>query len=176
MLFWIVPLVVFIGGSIIMWILQGEFSCGAAFGAAMALISMIVVLLCAVCMLCAAPVGMVDTQEQEIYALADNMQYEGYVSGNAFLIRGHVSEELRYNYMYMEDGKGFGFKSVPAADCYLNYLEDPNGTPTVKIVRYDWKSPVLRWCFGSGWIKDVEYIFYLPEDANIIDDFTVDFE
>ena len=176
MLFWIVPLVVFIGLLLYMWISDGEPFWGACFGMLGAFLAMFLVLLSAAVALCFAPVGEVDSHTHEIYALADNMQYEGYVSGNVFLIRGHTSEELRYNYMYMEEGKGFGFKSAPATDSYLNYLEDPNDTPSVKIISYDWESPVLRWCFGSDWVKSSEYIFYLPEGANIIDDFTIDFE
>ena len=176
MLFWIVPLIVFIGILLYMWIAEGEPGWGVGFGAIFALLAVLLVLLSAAITTCVAPVDVIDTHTHEIHALADNMQYEGYVSGNVFLIRGHSSEELRYNYMYMEEGKGFGFKSAPATDSYLNYLKDPNDTPSVKIVHYDWKSPVLRWCFGDGWVKNTEYIFHLPEGANIIDDFTIDFE
>ena len=176
MLFWIIPLVVFVAVLLYLWISEGEPGWGVAFGLLFGLVSALLVLLSAVIVTCTASVDVIDTHTYEIHALADNMQYEGYVSGNVFLIRGHVSEELRYNYMYMEEGKGFGFKAAPATDCYLNYMEDPNGTPSVKILHYDWASPVLRWCYGSGWVDTTEYIFYLPEGADIIDDFKIDFE
>ena len=176
MLFWIAPLVIGIGVFLFMWLHEQEPGWGISFGIMFALLSVLLVLLSAAIATRIAPVDVIDTYTHEIHALADNIQYEGYVSNNVFLIRDHTSKELRYNYMYKEDGKGFGFKSASATSSYLNYLEDPNDTPSVKIVYYNWKSPVLRWCFGDGLVKNTEYIFHLPEGAKIIDNFTIDFE
>lgn len=175
MLFLIVPLIVFFAVFLWMWISDGEPGFGLVFGGLSALAAVLVVLLISMFFV-GAPTGVIDTDAYEIHALVDNVQYEGKVSGSVFLVQSRVDEELKYNYMYMIEGKGFGFKSVKATSCYLNYLEDPAATPYVKILHYDWESPVLRWCFGDGWCTGVEYVFYLPQGADIIDDFTIDFQ
>lgn len=175
MLFVIIPAIVFF--AILLWIGvgEGEWGYGFVFGLLASLAAVLCVLLLSLCF-AGAPVEVIDTDTHEIHALVDNVQYEGRVSGSVFLVQSRVDEELKYNYMYMVEGKGFGFKSVKATSCYLNYLENPTDTPYVKILHSDWASPVLRWCFGDGWCTKTEYIFYLPEGADIIDDFTIDFQ
>lgn len=172
MLFVIIPLIIFFAVFLWLWISDGEPGFGFVFGLLSALGSVLVVLLLSLCF-AGAPLEVVDTETYEIHALADNMQYEGKVSGSIFLVQSRVDEELKYNYMYMVEGKGFGFKSANASSCYLNYLEDADATPYVTVNRYDWNE-FLRWAFGTGW-GYTEYIFYLLPDAEVIDDFTIDF-
>ena len=112
----------------------------------------------------------VDTSEVEVHALADNARYSSSVSGSVFIIQSRTDEKLKYSYMYMCEDKGYGFNEVDAKQCYINYTED---TPKV-IHRYiDYKSPTFRWLFPD--IFEDEYIFYIPEDAQVINDYTIDF-
>lgn len=173
MLFIIVPVIVFFATFLYLWMSDGEPGFGFMFGLLGALASILVVLLLSL-FFSGAPLEVVDTDVYEIHALVDNIQYEGKVSGSVFLVQSRVDEDLKYNYMYMVEGKGYGFKSAKASLCYLNYLENEGATPYVKVVRYDWNE-VLRWLFGAGW-GHTEYIFYLPQGAEIIDDFTIDFQ
>ena len=175
MLFVIIPAIVFFAVFLGIGISEGEWGYGFLFGLLAGAVAILIVLLASMCFV-GAPAGVIDTETHEIHALVDNMQFEGKVSGSVFLVQSRVDEELKYNYMYNVEGKGFGFKSAKATSCYLNYLEDPSDAPYVKILHYDWKSPILRWCFGESWLTTTEYMFYLPEGANIIDDFTIDFE
>lgn len=175
MLFVIIPLIVFFALFLYMGIAEGDWGPGFIMGLLGSLAAVLCVLLVSMCFV-GAPAGVIDTDTHEIHALVDNIQYEGKVSGSVFLVQSRVDEELKYNYMYMVEGKGFGFKSAKATSCYLNYLEDPSAAPYVKVLHYDWENPVLRWCFGDGWLTKTEYVFYLPQGADIIDDFTIDFQ
>lgn len=125
-----------------------------------------------------APTETVLVEEHNIYALADNSRYESYVSGNAFLIRGHGKEDLVYQFMYIKDGKGYAFMEAEATKSYLNYLVDANDTPKVEIYQEKFTSNFVRWLLGADSFGDsvTEYIFWLPPDAKIIDSFIVDFE
>ena len=123
------------------------------------------------------PTEMVLVDEYNIYALADNSRYESYVSGNAFLIRGHSKEDLVYQFMYIKDGKGYAFMEADATKSYLNYLSDANGTPKVEIYCEKYTSDFMSWLIGADLFgSDQEYIFWLPQDAKIVDSFIVDFE
>lgn len=115
-------------------------------------------------------VDVVSTETCEISALADNARYSGCVSSSVFLVQSRVNETLKYSYMYEIDGKGFGFKEVTASQCYINYSTD---SPHVRIDHYDYVNGFLRWLFPD--IYEDEYIFYIPETAQVIDDFTIDF-
>lgn len=115
-------------------------------------------------------VDIVSTETCEISALADNARYSGYVSGSVFLVQSRVNETLKYSYMYEVEGKGFGFNEVTASQCYINYTTD---NPYVRIDHYDYTNGFLRWLFPN--IYENEYIFYIPETAQVIDDFTIDF-
>jgi hypothetical protein len=115
-------------------------------------------------------VDVVSSETCEISALADNARYSSCVSGSVFLVQSRVNETLKYSYMYEVDGKGFGFKEVTASQCYINYSTD---SPHVRIDHYDYTNGFLRWLFPN--IYTDEYIFYIPETAQVIDDFTIDF-
>jgi hypothetical protein len=172
MLFWLVPLIVFV--SFVVWgFCNSELGAGLGFGAILAALSVVLVLLAALLFNCLAPQAITETETYEIHALVDNVEYEGRVSGSVFLVRAYTNEELKYNYMYMVDGKGFAFNSVKAKDCYLNKTSE---TPYIVINHYDCSSGFINFLFGSHWSCHREYIFYLPQDAEIIDDFTVDLE
>ncbi|MBO5697944.1 MAG: hypothetical protein J6R90_06085 [Alistipes sp.] len=115
-------------------------------------------------------VDVVSTETCEISALADNARYSNCVSGSVFLVQSRVNETLKYSYMYEVDGKGFGFNEVTASQCYINYSTD---SPYVRIDHYDYTNGFLRWLFPN--IYADEYIFHIPETAQVIDDFTIDF-
>ena len=115
-------------------------------------------------------VDVVSSETCEISALADNARYSSCASGSVFLVQSRVNKTLKYSYMYEVDGKGFGFNEVTASQCYINYSTD---SPHVRIDHYDYTSGFLRWLFPN--IYADEYIFYVPETAQVIDDFTIDF-
>lgn len=173
MLFWFIPLVVFIGMLVYLGWYEGEWGAAIAFGSVLALLSVLVVMLAGLLFTQFMPQDIVDTDTHEVHALVDNVQCEGQVSGNVFLVRAYVKEELKYNYMYEVEGKGFAFNSVKANQCFLNKTND---TPHVVINHYCCTNKVVNFLFGPCWNCHYEYIFYLPESAEIIDDFTIDLE
>lgn len=111
------------------------------------------------------------SETYEISALADNARYSGYVSGSVFLVQSRVNEKLKYSYMYEDEDKGFGFKEVYAENCYINYSTD---TPCVRIDHQDYANGFLRWLLPN--LNKDEYIFYIPETAQVIDDYVIDFD
>lgn len=111
------------------------------------------------------------SETYEISALADNTRYSGYVSGSVFLVQSRVNEKLKYSYMYETKNKGFGFKEVDAESCYINYSTN---TPCVRINHRDYASGFLRWLLPN--LNGNEYIFYIPETAQVIDDYIIDFD
>ena len=111
-----------------------------------------------------------DTYTTEIHALVDNARYSSATSGSVFLIQHRTDETLKYSYMYMCDGKGYAFKEVDANQCYINYT---NETPKLVYHRRDCQSAFLRWLLPDFY--EDEYVFYVPYDAEIIDDFEIDF-
>ena len=115
--------------------------------------------------------AVVDTKEVEIHALVDNARYSSVVSGSVFIVQSRANEELKYSYMYKEEGKGFGFAEVDADHSYINYTKEQ---PRVKILTNDYDNAFLRWLLPNIYCKD--YLFYIPEDSQVIDDFTIDFQ
>lgn len=118
----------------------------------------------------AEKIGVVNTSSTNIHALADNARYSSYCSGSVFIVQHKSEEKLKYSYMYESAGKGYGFNEVNAQQCYLNFCDEQ---PHIVHNYLDFKNPVLRWLFPD--IYDDEYIFYIPEDAQVIDDYTIDF-
>jgi hypothetical protein len=137
-----------------------------------ALIGLLVALLLwlGICIFPGSNPAVVNTSEVEVYALADNARYSSTVSGSVFIVQSRTDEKLKYSYMYMCEGKGYGFDEVNAEQCYINYTED---TPKVIRQYIGYKNPVFRWLFPD--IYEDEYIFYLPKDAQVINDFDIDF-
>lgn len=172
MLFIIVPAVVFIVVFLYCWIFEGEFGPGLGLGSVFACVGLLCTLLASLFFTGETnmQVGQIDTYE--IHALVDNASYEGHIAGNVFLISGYVDEELEYRYMYKVDGKGYAFGSIDADQCYLNTTSD---TPVLEVRHQEYKNGFLRWAFGDPGVPP-EYIFFLPEDAEIIDEFKIDFK
>lgn len=120
---------------------------------------------------CFSPkVDVVSSETCEITALADNARYSS-VPRSVYLIQSRVDETLKYNFMYKTEGKGYGFKAVEANLSYINYTD---GVPYVRIDQRDYKNSFLRWLLPD--IIEAEYIFYIPENAQVIDDFVIDFD
>lgn len=117
----------------------------------------------------AEKIGVIETNTTNIHALADNARYSNYVSGSVFLVQRKTDETLKYSYMY-ECDKGYGFAEVCAHSSYINYT---NEQPHVTRNYLDFKNPVLRWLFPD--VYEDEYIFYIPEGAQVINDYTIDF-
>lgn len=115
-------------------------------------------------------------QTYELYALADYASYEGHVSGNAFLISGTIDEKLEYRYIYTVDGKGYTVgPAIKADECYINYgFEQPRLEIRTEVL----KPGFWKWALGvtDEDAFNTEYIFYLPENAEIIHDFVIDLE
>lgn len=173
MLFWFIPLVIFICALFSIGWRGGEWGAATGVGFILTGLSMIIIMLTGLLLTSFMPQDIVDTETCEVHALVDNVQCEGQISGNVFLVRAYVKEELEYNYMYMVEGKGFAFNSVKAKQCFLNKTD---GTPHVVINHYCCTNKIVNFLFGSCWNCYYEYIFYLPESAEIIDDFTIDLE
>jgi hypothetical protein len=171
MLVLIIPLLIFIG-VIIYGIYEGEVGLGIVLGLTISVaVFLILVLLVGLFGAC-LPMEVVETETIEICALADNSQLEGQISGNAFLTRGTIKGKLKYQFLYKEEGKGYAYKAVDATDSYINYTDE---TPYVAIHTYAPKGKFYRWAFGT-FPSYTEYIFYLPEDAIIIDNYIIDLE
>ena len=114
---------------------------------------------------CWCPTTCVSVETQEIYALIDSSSVERH----AYLARSYDEENLKYNYLYQKEGKGWGYRSVEAESCYINFTLD---TPHVEIHNIDYKYAFFRWLFPD-FIAD-DYIFYIPEDSVIINDYEID--
>ena len=172
MIFIICPLIAVVAVIIYDLIEWKELDCETLLKSIMwGLISLIVALGIWLGVACFNPkVDVVSTETCEISALADNARYSSCASGSVFLVQSRVNETLKYSYMYEVDGKGFGFKEVTASQCYINYSTD---SPYVRIDHYDYTNGFLRWLFPN--IYTDEYIFFIPETAQVIDDFTIDF-
>ena len=109
----------------------------------------------------------------EISALADNAQYSQTVSGSVFLIQSRVDSTLKYNYMYYKDNRGYAFNEVEANCCYINY---DDGVPRLEVYEPFYTSKFVAALFVRPIFTDCDYVFYLPQDAKIIDSFIIDFE
>ena len=113
----------------------------------------------------------IETEETEIYAIADNPRYSNVMSG-VFIVQSITNEELKYGYMYKIEGKGYGFAEVSAEHSYLNYT---NEQPKIVINTLDYSSKILRKLGISLMTNKKEYIFYIPEDSQVIDNYIIDF-
>lgn len=172
MLFIIVPAVAFIIVFLYWWIFEDEPGLGAIVGMILAGFGLLCVLITSMFFTDESNMQVSQIDTYELHALVDNASYEGHVAGNIFLISGYINEELEYRYMYKIDGKGYAFGSIDADQCYLNTTSD---TPVLEVRHWEYKNGFLRWAFGDPGVSS-EYIFFLPEDAAIIDEFKIDFE
>ena len=122
---------------------------------------------------CASNVEYEIAESKEISALVDNARFSHTVSSSAFLIQTRTDSTLKYSYMYYEDGRGYAFDEANAKSCYINYT---NGTPRLDIYHPYFTNGFVKWLFGCPTFTDYEYVFYLPQDAEVIDSFVIDFE
>lgn len=109
-------------------------------------------------------------ERYELTAMQDNTQLSSSACGLIFVAQVRVNEKLMYTYMY-KDELGIATDSVPANKSYINSTSE---TPYVLVMGKEYVNPVLR-----QWLPLVvnpEYVFYLPEDAEIADDFTIDLD
>lgn len=122
---------------------------------------------------CASDVEYEIAESKEISALVDNARFSHTVSGSVFLIQTRTDSTLKYSYMYYENGRGYAFNEVNAKSCYINYT---NGTPRLDIYHPYFTSSFVEWLLGCPAFAGYDYVFYLPQDAEVIDSFVIDFE
>ena len=135
------------------------------------LIGILLIILIFLPMCCAFETEVDYIERVELHALADNMALEGHVSSGVFLARVQINEELRYQYLYEVEDRGYAFGSVEAKRSYLNRLENDEYSPRMDIIHYKHKSKFAQTLLVC--LKNDEYIFWLPSDAEIIDTFQV---
>lgn len=110
----------------------------------------------------------------EINALKDNFLVEGSGSGSILISSVYIDEELNYTYKYYTDGKGWTTATIPASDSYINKL--PEGEkPYIEIREMMPVSKAIRFWFTEA-TYGREYIIYVPYDAQITEEFIIDFE
>ena len=122
---------------------------------------------------CASNVEYEVAESKEISALVDNARFSHTVSGSVFLIQTRTDSTLKYNYMYYENGRGYAFDEVNAKSCYINYTD---GTPRLDIYHPYFTNEFVKWLLGRPAFAGYDYVFYLPQDAEVIDSFVIDFE
>ena len=144
--------------------------CGLLGGLVGALVGIIAILFMSAYATYNCETEIIETEETEIYAIADNPRYSNVMSG-VFIVQSITDEELKYGYMYKIEGKGYGFAEVSAERSYLNYT---NEQPKIVINTYNYSNKILR-KLGIFLIEEKEYIFYIPEDSQVIDNYIIDF-
>ena len=170
---WLIIPIVFIGGWIWFGISERDIFGGFLAGL---LATLLAAILCAgTCAVAeyASDVEYEVAESKEISALVDNTRFSHAVSGSAFLIQTRTDSTLKYSYMYYEDGRGYAFDEVNATSCYINYTDD---TPRLDIYHPYFTNGFVEWLLGCPAFTDYDYVFYLPQDAEVIDSFVIDFE
>lgn len=76
-----------------------------------------------------------------------------------------------YNYTVFEESKGLSVQKVNTSKAYINYTTEP---AYVEIYKTELQNPVLRFLFQFGGYCSREYYFYIPETAEVVDDFVID--
>lgn len=112
-------------------------------------------------------------ESKEISVLADNARFSHTASGSIFLIQTRTDTGLKYSYMYYEDGRGYTFDEVDAKSCYINCTD---GIPRLDICHPYFTNEFIKWFLGRPIFINCNYVFYLPQDAKVIDSFAIDFE
>lgn len=163
----------FLIGMFSCWADQGYFDGDAIIcGFIGFLIGILLIVLVFLPLCCIADTEVDYIERVELHALSDNMALEGYVANSIFLARVQVGEELRYQYLYEVEDRGYAFGSVDAKRSYLNRLANDEYSPRMDIIHYKHKSKIAQTLLVC--LKDNEYIFWLPSNAEIIDTFQVD--
>ena len=169
---WLIIPIVFIGAWIWFGVRDEDIIGGFLAGLLAALISGVLCLgICGI-VTCASDVEY-EIESREISALADNARFSHTVSNSVFLVQTRTDSSLKYSYMYYEDDRGYAFDEVDAKSCYINYTD---GVPRLDIYRPCFANRFVKWLLGDSTFEDCDYVFYLPQDAEVIDNFVIDFE
>jgi hypothetical protein len=170
---WLIIPIVFIGGWIWFGISERDIFGGFLAGLLATLLAAILCVgTCAVAE-CASDVEYKVAESKEISALVDNARFSHTISGSVFLIQSRTNSTLKYSYMYYEEGRGYAFDEVNAQSCYINYTD---GTPRLDIYHPYFTNKFVEWLLGCPALTSYDYVFYLPQDAEVIDSFVIDFE
>lgn len=172
MIWRIIP-IAFIGGLIWFSISERDILNGLLAGLIVMLIAAIICFGICVIVECASDVEYEVVESKEISALVDNARFSHTVSGSVFLIQTRTDSTLKYSYMYYEDGRGYAFDEVNAKSCYINYTD---GAPRLDIYHPYFTNRFVEWLLGCPTFASYDYVFYLPQDAEVIDSFVIDFE
>lgn len=170
---WLIIPIIFIGVWILFSIQLESVIEGLFAGFAAALLAAIFCFGTCVAIECASDVEYKLAESKEISALVDNARFSHTVSGSVFLIQTRTDSTLKYSYMYYEDGRGYAFNEVNAKSCYINYTD---GTPRLDIYYPYFTNSFVEWLLGFPIFTGYDYVFYLPQDAEVIDSFVIDFE
>lgn len=174
MIFVIIPLLIIIGIIIYdlkEWgCLDGETIMKCMFGILLGLTIALFVWLC-VSVIIAPATSISSTETYEIVALTDNETLSGYAGGSIFIMQGYIDEKLQYRYLYEIENKGLTFGSVDADKSFINYTSD---TPRLVIQHYDYDNAFMRWLFLN--CTEPDYIFYIPTNSQVINDYVIDLE
>lgn len=112
----------------------------------------------------------VEEQRVELVALKDNIN----MNRNYYICRASVDEELKYNYLYEEKGKGITSGSVNADQTYINYIKEGEKPYLIKR-KIEPTNLILRF-LTTGSI-DSEYSLYIPNDSIIVENkYEIDLE
>ena len=170
---WLIIPIVFIGVWIWAGIEEGDIMDGFFTGMLAALIAIIICISTCTFVEFASDVEYEIAESCEISALVDNARFSHTISGSVFLIQTRTDSTLKYSYMYYEDGRGYAFDEVNAKSCYINYTD---GTPRLDIYHPYFTNRFVEWLLGCPVFTRYEYVFHLPQDAEVIDSFVIDFE
>lgn len=104
-----------------------------------------------------------------LIALQDGNLLEG---RSFFLGSGYVDEELKYTYMYLEEGKGYTVEQVNADWCYINYIVEGE-QPYIREIIYEFDNDFLNFMFIAPY--STEYYIYIPE-GSITQEYRIDLQ
>jgi hypothetical protein len=170
---WLVIPIVFIGAWIWFGIQEEDIIGGFLAGLLATLIAAIICFGTCAVVECASDIEYEIAESKEISALVDNARFSHTISGSVFLIQTRTDSTLKYSYMYYEDGRGYAFDEVNAQSCYINYTD---GAPRLDIYHPYFTNRFIEWLLGCPAFTGYDYVFYLPQDAEVIDSFVIDFE
>lgn len=102
------------------------------------------------------PTEVREVETTDLVCLSDNYS----VAGNFYLGYGNIDGEMRYTYLYEEEGKGYTLGCIRASQCYI-YVQDPDIPAQLRTITYGRKT-------GNWFCLDIprhEYTLYIPQDS-----------
>lgn len=96
------------------------------------------------------------TEVVDLVCLSDNYS----VDGDFYLGCGHIEGELKYTYLYEEEGKGYTIGTIDANQSYI-YVQDSDLPAQLKIITHNHST--RNWIFLD--VPKVEYSLYIPQDS-----------